>query len=465
MLSTLFYSWQTDTNTKVTKYFIRSALEKAILQLQQEFFIEEPERVELIIDHDTKGLPGSPPIADAILRKISNCGIFLADLTYVARVPRKHGVSNPNVLTERGYAIDKVGHERMIAVMNEAYGAANKLPFDLQGLRWPIRYSLKPSDSIEKRNEQQAQLVLQFKVAILTILESGVLSKKSCDPLEIIKENICLPHQIIKIHEVLNLEVDNVCKKIHGDKFSLSDTSLTDESTWNRVADYQSILGKLADMFVVGGYWGDVTTSSVWADSIQRVGCLVYTGTHSMYKHWDRLALFAPLYLLYACGIAALKGKKYFILRELFNVHVKMGTEYHEQPVISISSAYLPLSKKTGNFMITNYGSQCLQESLQVHLKQFIYNEYEYKYYFHMFELIFNLLFMHNRLKTEADMPHLFCSLSFASLRSHNAVEEFKCDVLNLKNMHPLIQSGLFDGDFNNIIASLDSIQKNKAYA
>jgi len=45
--------------------------------------------------------------------------VLFADLTFAATVPGKHGASNPNVLTEKGYALKAVGRDRILSVMNE----------------------------------------------------------------------------------------------------------------------------------------------------------------------------------------------------------------------------------------------------------------------------------------------------------------------------------------------------------
>jgi hypothetical protein len=103
-------------------------------------------------------------------------------LTYVAKVPKKHGVSNPNVLTERGYALKSVGSERMIAVMNTAYGSPDKLPFDLKSIRWPVLYNLISTASPKERKAAEEKLVVDLINAISVILKSGVLTKKEIEP-------------------------------------------------------------------------------------------------------------------------------------------------------------------------------------------------------------------------------------------------------------------------------------------
>jgi hypothetical protein len=56
----VFWAWQADISGKIARYFVREALEQAIVELKQPRDIEEPpeesRRNDLHLDHDTKGL-------------------------------------------------------------------------------------------------------------------------------------------------------------------------------------------------------------------------------------------------------------------------------------------------------------------------------------------------------------------------------------------------------------------------
>ena len=461
----LFYSWQTDINTKVNKFFIKSALETAIASLKNELIVEDSQRPEILLDHDTKGVPGSPPIIDTIKNKIDQCGIFLADLTYVAHVPEKHGVSNPNVLTERGYALKAVGHERMIAVMNEAYGKADNLPFDLQGTRWPIRYILHPDDSKEKRKQQEKFLINELKKAITTILESGIIARETTNPINFINEHIHEPQKIRQLREVVQKEVSIVFDSMQGEQYSLSNTNTTNEATWARVNQYRELLSTLVNMFIVGCYWGETLSFPIWEEVITRIGNITMNKPVSYYPHWVATAHYPALLLLYAGGIAALKNRKYTTLFMLFNSFIRKPNSYLAEPITSISSAYLPLTKQERGFNYTNYGSTHLHETLRTPFKQFIHDDNDYNYFFSLFELIYNLLFIHRRTQEGGSHHHLFCSLTFRSLRSNNAVEEFKQEILQHGNNHPLLLSGLFEGDIERVTNAFHIIQNIREYA
>ncbi len=81
MSKTIFYAWQSDQPKALTREFIRSAIEAAIAKLNTDAVVEDADAIdEWEIDHDTKGVPGSPPIAETICKKIDECAIFIADV-------------------------------------------------------------------------------------------------------------------------------------------------------------------------------------------------------------------------------------------------------------------------------------------------------------------------------------------------------------------------------------------------
>jgi hypothetical protein len=59
---------------------------------------------------------------------------------------------NPNVLLELGYATAKIGWDRVVLVMNEAYGRPEQLMFDLKHRRFPIVYKM----NTERRRDGDA---------------------------------------------------------------------------------------------------------------------------------------------------------------------------------------------------------------------------------------------------------------------------------------------------------------------
>ena len=181
MYRTIFYSWQNDTPNKTNRNFIEDCLEKAIREIKIDLAVDEPERndSDIKLEKDTKGVSGSPPIADTIFKKIDQCEIFVPDLTFVGvRSDGKRKMPNTNVIVEYGYAVNALGHERIIAVMNTAYGPPRDaeghslMPFHMQHLRDPITYKLNEDDEPDVRTDVKNRLISILKSALNDALRS-----------------------------------------------------------------------------------------------------------------------------------------------------------------------------------------------------------------------------------------------------------------------------------------------------
>lgn len=202
MKITIFYSWQLSTSTKFNKNFIEEAIKKAekLLNKNKKLPIEE-----IVIDRDTKDVPGIPSIPETIEGKIRLCDIFIADLTIVTsqKIKTKNKIfkkflkilfknfiepeklplcSNPNVLLEFGQAKECISNERMIGVLNSAYGDPHEddkvIPFDIRHLRWPIKYNLDNSN-VSNKNLVLEELSKDIYKAILQIIDGNFERQKT----------------------------------------------------------------------------------------------------------------------------------------------------------------------------------------------------------------------------------------------------------------------------------------------
>ena len=154
---TIFYSWQSDLPE--TRGVIGWALERAVRDLNRADTLEEACRV----DQGTDGVAGWPDIASAILNKIEQCEVFVADLTPINSLhPGSRLTPNPNVMLELGYALATgMGRTRIVCVVNEAYvpqGDLKELPFDVRGSR-PLVFRLADPESrgVERGREDPAR--------------------------------------------------------------------------------------------------------------------------------------------------------------------------------------------------------------------------------------------------------------------------------------------------------------------
>lgn len=138
----IFFSWQ--SNLPKSSKFVRKCLDKAIKKLKGEIPAEN-----FTLEHDTKGVRGSPDIVQTILKKIDASDVFVGDLTIVQNADdssapaqcqgstspheyKRDCYPNPNVLFELGYATAKLGLDNVYIVMDAAHGKPENLPFDIK---------------------------------------------------------------------------------------------------------------------------------------------------------------------------------------------------------------------------------------------------------------------------------------------------------------------------------------------
>ncbi len=171
MARSVFFSWQADTPNRVGRTFLRAALEEVCRGIAAEATLDEASR-DVAVDSDTQGVAGQPPIAETIFKKIDSSAVFVADMTFTGTRLDGRPTPNPNVLIEYGWALKALGHERVICVMNSAYGKPSRenLPFDLAYLRWPIAYALPDGSSSETKAEEHRKLCRVLKDAVLASL-------------------------------------------------------------------------------------------------------------------------------------------------------------------------------------------------------------------------------------------------------------------------------------------------------
>jgi len=149
-----FYAWQSDTPAKINKDFIRRALDSATERINADRSLG----VEIKIDSDTQGVPGTPPVTATILDKIAHCDLFIPDVTFVARTEGGKLVPNPSVMIEYGYAIRAKTDRAMMPIMNTAFGPPDELPFDMGHLRYPIQYRVETGMSDGQRRADRDAL-------------------------------------------------------------------------------------------------------------------------------------------------------------------------------------------------------------------------------------------------------------------------------------------------------------------
>ncbi len=136
----IFYSWQNDLPKKTNKKFISDILANVAKDIRTE------DNININIDEATKDESGTPDIIETIIKKISNADVYVADISIVGSYSDTKKTTNPNVLYELGYAVSRLGWDRIILIFNDQFGKLDDLPFDINKRRISLNYSLKESD-------------------------------------------------------------------------------------------------------------------------------------------------------------------------------------------------------------------------------------------------------------------------------------------------------------------------------
>ncbi len=176
MAQTVFFSWQSDSPPKIGREFLEKILREVCKDIAGDTTLDEAQRQEIVLDSDTKNVPGQPPVFQTILNKIDVAAVFVADLTFVG--DRRNGsgpIPNPNVLIEHGYALKTLKHERIIHIINTVYGKPSRenLPFDLVHLLYPTTYHLEEGASQSSINAERERLYPILNKSVRSCLGLG----------------------------------------------------------------------------------------------------------------------------------------------------------------------------------------------------------------------------------------------------------------------------------------------------
>ncbi|MEZ5345195.1 MAG: nucleotide-binding protein [Pyrinomonadaceae bacterium] len=172
----IFYSWQSDKHiaNNLNRGFIEKALNNAVKAIQ----IDETVEVEPVLDRDTVGISGTPSIPQTILKKIDESSVFVCDVTIINSNSKFRATPNPNVLFELGYAINKLGWERVIMVMNESFGGIQKLPFDLEKRRTML-YNLTKTDKEKLQKRKKLESMFESALRLIILEQSRSIDSKN----------------------------------------------------------------------------------------------------------------------------------------------------------------------------------------------------------------------------------------------------------------------------------------------
>lgn len=126
----IFFSWQSNLDTKTHRNYIEKYIKRSIKSLNK----DDELNIFFEYNRDTLGLNGSPDISTSIFDKIDKCILFIADISNILQTQTR-SIPNPNVLIELGYAINVLGWNKIICFFDVNTGTIENLPFDIRQKR------------------------------------------------------------------------------------------------------------------------------------------------------------------------------------------------------------------------------------------------------------------------------------------------------------------------------------------
>jgi hypothetical protein len=235
MKQIVFYSWQSDLPNSCNRGFIQRALENAAAAIGADDTVE----VEPVVDRDTQGVPGAPDIASTIFAKITAADVFVADISITGNAGTRP-TPNPNVLIELGYAFKAIGHERVILVLNRAFGRIEELPFDLR-MRRVLAYDM-PAEA-EQRAPERSILEKQLDLAIRAALGTAPEAVPPVIP-AVAAIEAQQPNRVITIRRNLDAifkKLDHLQPKKYSEGGTFEELTAALDLTQETVAEYSKI--------------------------------------------------------------------------------------------------------------------------------------------------------------------------------------------------------------------------------
>lgn len=196
----IFYSWQSDCDEIINKRYIREQLESAIKRINE----NKKGKIKIEYDEATRKTVGSHNIKTTLFEKIDASDYFIADVTPVINQYKYFGmskikseivnrllnlfdykaVSNSNVMFELGYAVNKLGWERVILVWNSFYGKVESAPFDIRGHSTLTYYSTDGGKNDELKNKLFDEISKLIKYKPLKVTNKDLETVSNADVMQ-----------------------------------------------------------------------------------------------------------------------------------------------------------------------------------------------------------------------------------------------------------------------------------------
>ena len=439
----VFYSWQSDISNPTNRGFIEKALENAAKSIRADDSI----KVEPVIDRDTAGVPGAPDIASTIFAKIEEAQVFACDVSIINQGEKARSTPNPNVLIELGYALKTLGSERILMIMNTAFGNPELLPFDLSKKR-VVTYRM-PEDCKDRTTERKI-LKSKLEEALRTIFSQIEAQPPEESPVSGLKKFLVDDRYRIQLDELMKNETEKLLKYISA--IDNPPQVQTDDNPYIQlISDFQEHTSTLRDLMITGCYYGEMKHDQIWRKYFEQI-------VNPIGANMFTLKRYPALILLYSAGLAAISAKKYDTLKSLL-IETKYTINQETFPLVLSLSPWdimqesnirsgLP-KQQNKNTPVNNHLLEILREPLSSIIPDHAYNEY-----FHRFEYFFALVRTDMAETTRHSVnvavglftTKLLVRSGGVRIYKSGVVKDIETEAHNAGNSWPPLQAGFFGG-------------------
>ena len=216
-----------------------------------------------------------------------------------------------------------------------------------------------------------------------------------------LKHYLSDPRYQIQLSDLIENEVERVCKAISGEDFAVDvGTPWTRESVTERVCRYEAACSTLLAMALQGGRWAEEEHHLLWQRALQRLGSQT---SNSGRLNWLDLKRYPATLLLYALGIGAVEANRLQFLRCLLDATLLVENQ-----------KYVPVVQKLPPSRLFRNGSQQMQilegmeehylplnywihDTLQPYVEPILHDDVRYTLVFDQLEILMALSFAHHK--------------------------------------------------------------------
>lgn len=422
----IFYSWQSDVakSRQIIKKSIQATVQK----------LKDKHGYDILIDEGTRDVSGAPSIDRTIFEKIDKCAVFVCDVTPVAKLGEKE-IPNPNVMTELGYALARVGENQVVFVAMSGDWNHNFMPFDIRNRRIGTF-----------KTEKDCNLDFEIEAAIIHSIEHK-REEQGRELRDYVEQG-----RIIPFTEKLSLMTNELIEKVHDNAvYRLEPTeSLFNERYGFSFGLASAYLNCLTPII----RWIKPEFEDIIIENIDNFINRNYSfGSSPFIRETVKMNYLTDFILYYGIGTLCVYHKKYSLLDKLLKIEIVsvpcdfLKTEY----AVCLLKEHMIPKELIGKGKASLLGAR-VRISFQS-LFEFMGKEETIQDCLFIFErlksLYANHLFYNDDME-EGYIPEEECEQRIYSFRrtAKDLYEEFFSKLDKEKEKSPIISQGMFEGRY-----------------